>query len=50
MGRRKITVAAAQLPGQDVYVLITAHVDEVESPSGTRSDTAEIDRRQSVCN
>jgi lysophospholipase L1-like esterase len=49
-GRRKIAVAPAQQPGEDVYVLITAHVDDVESPSGTRSDTAEIDRRQSICN
>jgi lysophospholipase L1-like esterase len=49
-GRLKIAVASAQQPGEDIYVLITAHVDGVESPSGTSSGGAERDRRQSTCN
>jgi hypothetical protein len=49
-GRRKISLAPGQQPGEDFYVLVTAHVDDVESPSGTRSGGVEIDRRQSVCN
>ena len=49
-GRLEIAVAPAQLPGEDVYVLVTAHVDGVESPAGTRGGGLEIDRRQSVCN
>jgi lysophospholipase L1-like esterase len=49
-GRLKIAVAPAQLPGDDVYVLVTGHVDGVESPSGTRSGGPEVDRRQSICN
>src|SRR5262249_24328027 len=47
--RLKIVVGPAQQPGTDSYVLVTAHVDDVESPSGTRSDTTEIDRSQSIC-
>ena len=49
-GRLKIAVAPAQFPGEDVYVLVTGHVDGVESPSGTRGGGLEVDRRQSVCN
>jgi len=40
--------SAAQAPG-DVYFLVTGHVDDVESPSGRRSDLTEIDRSQSIC-
>jgi len=49
-GRLKIVLTAAAQPGEDAYVLITAHVDDVESPAGTVSGGAEIERRQSVCN
>jgi lysophospholipase L1-like esterase len=49
-GRLKIAVAPAAQPGVDVYVLVTAHVDDVESPAGARSDATEIDRSQSICN
>ncbi|HMC82947.1 MAG TPA: GDSL-type esterase/lipase family protein [Candidatus Polarisedimenticolia bacterium] len=48
-GRLSITVPAAMVPGLDTYFLVTAHVDEVESPSGFRSDGTEIDRSQSIC-
>jgi lysophospholipase L1-like esterase len=49
-GRLKIVVAPAAQPGVDSYLLVTSHVDGVESPTGTRSDATEIDRSQSVCN
>jgi lysophospholipase L1-like esterase len=49
-GRLAIDVPAAQLPGDDVYALVTAHVDGVESPAGFRTGPVEIDRRQSICN
>ena len=49
-GRLKVAVASGQQPGDDAYVLITGHVDGVESPAGTPSGGTEIDRRQSVCN
>jgi len=49
-GRLKIAVASGQQPGEDAYVLITGHVDGVESPAGTRGGGAEVDRRQSICN
>ncbi len=49
-GRLTIAVPPGQQPGEDVYVLITGHVDEVESPAGATSSGAEVDRRQSVCN
>jgi hypothetical protein len=49
-GRLEIAVPQAIWPGADAYVLITGHVDGVESPTGAASGGAEIDRRQSVCN
>ena len=49
-GRLKVPFAVAQQPGVDAYILVTGHVDDVESPAGTRSDLTEIDRSQSVCN
>ena len=49
-GRLKIAVPPGQLPGGDSYMLITGHVDGVESPAGAASGGGEIDRRQSVCN
>ena len=48
-GRLTITVPAAQQPGTSSYMLVTAHVSDVESPAGTRTDGTEIDRAQSVC-
>ena len=48
-GRLSITVPAGSVPGLDTYLLVTAHVDGVESPSGFRSDGTEIDRSQSTC-
>lgn len=37
-----------QVP-EDVYFLVTGHVDDVESPAGFASGGGEIDRSQSVC-
>jgi lysophospholipase L1-like esterase len=48
-GRLSITVPSGSVPGLDTYLLITAHVNGVESPSGFRSDGTEIDRSQSTC-
>jgi hypothetical protein len=48
-GRLKIVVPPAGQPSGDSYILVTAHVDDVESPAGIRTDSAEIDRSQSVC-
>ncbi len=48
-GRSKIVVAPANVPAGDVYALVTAHVDDVESPAGAASDGAEIDRAESIC-
>ncbi len=48
-GRLRVIIDPSEPPGEDLYVLATAHVQDVESPSGTRSDGAEIDRSQSTC-
>jgi lysophospholipase L1-like esterase len=48
-GRLEIDVAPAQQPAGSSYILVTAHVDDVECPSGTRSDGSEVDRSQSTC-
>jgi lysophospholipase L1-like esterase len=48
-GRRNIALAPALQPGESAYFLVTAHVDDVESPTGTRSGGVEIDRAQSIC-
>ena len=48
-GRLSITIPPAMVPGLDTYFLVTAHIDDVESPSGFRSDGTEIDRSQSIC-
>jgi hypothetical protein len=45
----QMVVAPAGQPGPDAYFLVTAHVDDVESPSGSTSEGTEIDRSQSVC-
>jgi hypothetical protein len=48
-GRLSILVPPGSQPGVDPYILVTAHVDDVESPSGFRSDGTERDRSQSIC-
>ena len=48
-GRLSITLPPGSVPGLNTYMLVTAHVDGVESPAGYRSDGAEIDRSQSTC-
>jgi hypothetical protein len=49
-GRLAIGVPASLQPGENAYVLVTAHVDGVESPSGVATGPVEIERRQSICN
>ena len=48
-GRVAIVQAPAAQAAQSVYYLVTAHVDDVESPAGFASDATEIDRSQSIC-
>jgi hypothetical protein len=36
-GRRNVALAPALQPGESAYFLVTAHVDDVESPAGTRA-------------
>jgi hypothetical protein len=48
-GRLKIVVSPGAQPAGDSYILVTAHVDNVESPAGADSDAEEIDRSQSTC-
>lgn len=48
-GRLAIQASPSSLPAGDAYLLVTGHVDDVESPAGRSSDGAEIDRSQSVC-
>ena len=48
-GRLAITVAVENQPVDDAYFLVTAHVDDVESPAGSSSEGQEIDRSQSLC-
>jgi lysophospholipase L1-like esterase len=48
-GRLEIAVEPTDQPAGDSYFLVTAHVDDVESPSGTRSDGEEVVRSESVC-
>jgi len=43
------TLPVAAQPPKSVYVLVTAHVDDVESPAGTATVAGEIDRSQSIC-
>jgi lysophospholipase L1-like esterase len=49
-GRFQISIPPGQQPGEDAYVLVTGHVDGVESPAGTQGAGAEIDRSQNICN
>lgn len=48
-GRLQTTIAAANVPAADAYILVTGHVDGVESPTGYDSTGAERDRSQSTC-
>jgi hypothetical protein len=48
-GRLETTIDAGDLAPGGVYILVTAHVDDVESPAGSSSAPAEIDRSQSTC-
>ena len=48
-GRRRMAFAAAEQPAGNVYVLVTGHVDDVESPAGFSTSGVEIDRSQSIC-
>ena len=48
-GRRSILVAPDAQPADDLYILVTAHTDDVESPAGFDSGANEIDRSQSIC-
>jgi hypothetical protein len=48
-GNLKIALSLASQPSAPAYFLITAHVDDVESPSGHRTGGVEIERAQSSC-
>ncbi len=48
-GRLSTLLPPGSQPGSDFYLLVTAHVDGVESPSHFRSDGTETDRSQSTC-
>ena len=48
-GRLRIPVPPSEQPQESSYFLVTAHVDDVESPSGFRSDGTEINRSESTC-
>lgn len=48
-GRLKSTVPGPEVPAADSYILVTGHVDGVESPTGYATDGSERDRGQSTC-
>jgi hypothetical protein len=49
-GRRRLPLSAGEVPGGSLYFLLSAHVDEVESPTGyAHPGGAERDRSQSTC-
>jgi len=48
-GRLAILLETAEQPPGSAYFLVTAHVDDVESPAGYGTDAVEIDRAQSIC-
>lgn len=49
-GRRSLLLEAAEVPGGSLYFLLSAHVDEVESPTGyAHPGGEERDRSQSTC-
>ena len=47
--RLSIELSASAQPDANLYFLVTAHVDDVESPAGFTSSALEIDRSESVC-
>lgn len=47
--RRRAALEESTLSGDALYFLVTAHVDDVESPTGFASAGEEIDRSQSSC-
>jgi hypothetical protein len=47
-GRLRVVTPAGDQPAGDLYILVTGHVDDVESPAGQGAG-GEIDRSQSVC-
>ena len=42
-------LSPGQQPAGDIYLLVTAHVIDVESPAGENSEGLETDRSQSTC-
>ncbi len=48
-GRRRTTIPADDVPGGDRYLLVTGHVDGVESPAGFDSAGAERPRSECTC-
>lgn len=48
-GRLQVDRSPAAQAAGDVYFLVTAHVDDVESPAGRSGAGVETDRSQSVC-
>jgi len=48
-GRLQTTIVTGDVPAASSYWQVTGHVDDVESPTGVRSDATEIDRAQSTC-
>jgi hypothetical protein len=48
-GRLRILQPPGQQASESVYYLVSAHVDDVESPTGHASDATEIDRSASIC-
>lgn len=48
-GRLRTTVAAEDVPGTDAYILVTGHIDGVESPTGFASNSLERDVAESTC-
>ena len=48
-GQLRISLASSDQPAEPSYFYVTAHVDDVESPTGHNSSGIETDRSQSVC-
>jgi hypothetical protein len=48
-GRRQASLDPSEVPAVSSYLLVTGHVDGVESPTGYRSDGTERDRSKNVC-
>ncbi len=48
-GQLRISLASSDQPSEPSYYYVTAHVDDVESPTGHNSSGIEVDRSQSVC-